>query len=183
VDCPDSPDPRSTLLERWQRNCLRSAIGNYDAANSYTRQNYCLGIPAILLSAVVGTSVFVALGTQVNPLIQILVGCVSVLATVLGALQTFLKWGELSSKHQAAAAEYNAIKRYIDQVLACHEAGDSIQEIQIEQIRTQMDTLARDAPNLPKSIWVAARSNVPLEQDRDTCDEQVGGDSKNANRD
>jgi hypothetical protein len=125
-----------------------------------------------LLSALVGTSVFAALGKQVDPLIQISVGIISILSTVLGALQTFLKWGELSSKHQAAGAEYNALKRFIDQVLACHAAGDPIENPQIEEIRTQMDTLARDTPSLPERIWKAARDKVPLEPRRATFNEQ-----------
>jgi hypothetical protein len=167
-------DPKRTLLKRWQRNCLRSSIGNYDAASMLKRRNYQLGVPAVFLTSIVGTSVFATLGTKVETYIQIIVGIISVLAAVLGALQTFLKWGELSSKHQAAAAEFNALKRYIDQILACHAAGDPIQDTQIDYVRTQMDMLARDTPELPNSIWIAARKKIPTEQERNLLNESAG---------
>jgi hypothetical protein len=81
-------DPRAQLLLRWLRNCLRAQIGNYEAAGLFTRRNYWLGVPAVLLSAAVGTSVFAALGKNVDPLIQMAVGAVSVLAAVLRAPNT-----------------------------------------------------------------------------------------------
>ena len=166
-----NPNERKiVLLARWQRNCQRSSIGNYDAANIYTRRNYFLGIPAALLSAIVGTSVFAALGKQVDTKIQITVGGISVLAAVLGSLQTFLKWGELASKHRAAAAEYNALKRFIDQILARQSNEDPIDETEMDKIRIQMDTLARDTPELPAKIWADARKKIPLEEDRTRTD-------------
>ncbi|MBT6096482.1 MAG: SLATT domain-containing protein [Rhodospirillaceae bacterium] len=170
-----SLDPNRRLLAHWRRNCLRSAIGNYDAASKYKQMNYRLGMPAIVLSTIVGTSVFAALSEEVNSatsfqvfggnisfqLIQVGVGVMSVLAAALGALQTFFKWGELSSKHQSAAAEYNAAKRYIDQLLARQEGGKGVKDSEINYVRQQMDTLSRDTPELPASIWKSARNQVP----------------------
>lgn len=155
------------LLVRWQTNCQRSAVANYDAANVSARKNYLLGVPAILFSAIVGTSVFAALvENEVSPVIQVFVGLVSMLAAVLSALQTFFNWGEVSSKHQAAAAEYNALKRRIDQILVFSQDGQAINEEEFDRIRSQMDTLARDTPTLPASIWARARRNIPIARDQ-----------------
>lgn len=49
------------LLECWRKNRPRSQIANYDAANSFSRRNYWLGIPVIVLSSIVGTTVFASL--------------------------------------------------------------------------------------------------------------------------
>nr|CAP47564.1 putative integron gene cassette protein [uncultured bacterium] len=158
-------DPRVQLLQRWLTNARRSQIANYEAANMYSRRNYGLGIPAVLFSAVVGTSVFAALGSSVSPEIQITVGIVSVIAAVLGALQTFLRWGELSSQCRSTAAEYGAIKREIGQIISFDESGGDIEEQSLSSIREKMDTLARDAPELPDHIWKRARVKVPLAAD------------------
>ena len=158
-------DPSVQLLQRWLTNARRSQIANYEAANMYSRRNYALGIPAVLFSAVVGTSVFAALGSSVRPGIQITVGIVSVLAAVLGALQTFLRWGERSSQCRSTAAEYGAIKREISQIISSHDSGRDFEDRAITSIREKMDTLARDAPELPDRIWKRARVNVPLAAD------------------
>jgi hypothetical protein len=156
-------DPRAQLLLRWLRNCLRAQIGNYEAAGLFTRRNYLLGVPAVLLSAAVGTSVFAALGSKnVDPLIQMAVGGISVLAAVLSALQTFFRWGELASKHRAAAAEYGAVKREIDELLARYAAGADVLDEDVTRVRERMDTLSRDVPELPESTWRRARVSIRL---------------------
>jgi hypothetical protein len=157
--------PQTELLLRWLTNCRRSQIANYTAAKNYLRGNYYLGVPAVLFSAIVGTSVFAALGTSVEKPLQILVGIVSVLAAVLGALQTFLRWGELASKCRATAAEYGGIKRQIEQLLVSAHSGTTIADDAVSHIREQMDTLARDAPDLPAKIWDEARRVVPYAAD------------------
>lgn len=154
-------DPRAQLLLRWLRNCLRAQIGNYEAAGLFTRRNYWLGVPAVLLSAAVGTSVFAALGKNVDPLIQMTVGAV-VLAAVLSALQTFFRWGELASNHRAAAAEYGALKREIDELLARYAAGADVLDEDVTRVRERMDTLSRDVPELPQSTWRKARASIRL---------------------
>jgi hypothetical protein len=155
-------DPRAQLLLRWLRNCLRAQIGNYEAAGLFTRRNYWLGVPAVLLSAAVGTSVFAALGKNVEnyPLIQMAVGAIAVLAAVLSALQTFFRWGDVASKHRAAAAEYGALKREIDELLARYAAGADVLDEDVTRVRERMDTLSRDVPELPESTWRKARASI-----------------------
>lgn len=155
---------RQELLERWQRNCLRSQIANYDAATFYKRNNHLFGVPTIIISAAVGTSIFAALGTNVNSIAQITVGIFSLLAAVLGALQTFFNWGDLSSKHQSTAAKYGALKRQIDQILAGHASGNHLTDEQLNHIRSQMDTLSLDTPEVPDRIWRRARNKIPTSQ-------------------
>lgn len=146
------------LLKRWRTNCNRSQIANYDAANRYSWRNYKLGVPTIILSTVVGTSVFAALGDKIDATYQITVGFLSVTAAVLAALQTFLKWGELAAKHSSTAAEYGSVKRQIDQILA---AESSLTEPTLRRVPEQMDTLAKEGPEVPRDIWKKARNTRP----------------------
>jgi len=66
----DLAKPTRALLARWRRNCLRSQIAHYRATAINTRCHFILGIPCVVLAAIVGTSVFAALGKQVNPTLQ-----------------------------------------------------------------------------------------------------------------
>ena len=146
------------LLKRWRTNCNRSQIANYDAASRYSWRNYKLGVPTVILSTVVGTSVFAALGDEIDTTYQIAVGFLSVTAAVLAALQTFLKWGELAAKHSSTAAEYGSVKRQIDQMLA---ADSNLSEQPLTRVREQMDTLAKESPEVPRDIWEKARKTKP----------------------
>lgn len=152
-------EPTQELLMRWRRNCLRSQIANYKAANQFTKRNYFLGIPSILFSTFVGTSVFATLQQEkLNMYFQISLGLVSVGAALLASLQTFFKWGELAAKFKSAGVEYGALKRDIDALLALEKP---IEESTITPIRLKMDTLSRDAPELPEKIWCQVRNELP----------------------
>ena len=149
------------MLMRWRRNCLRSQIANYSSANRFAKRNYFLGIPTVILSASVATSVFAALNQQIELCIQIVVGLVSVLAAVLAALQTFLKLDDLAAKHRSTAAEYGSVKRQLDQEIAKLGTGDSVLEQTINNIRERMDTLSKEGPIVPRDIWKKARDAAP----------------------
>lgn len=160
-------DERSTLtlLQHWRINCFRSQIANYDAAGYYSKMHYWLGVPTVILSAVVGTSVFATLGTEVKSIIQIAVGSISVLAATLAALQTFMNWDERATNCRTAAAEYGAVKRKIDQTLAAIPIGECVNDETINEIRKQMDELSQKSYGVPDFIWARARKKVPTVHD------------------
>ena len=149
------------MLSRWRLNCRRSQIANYDSANRFTNQNYLLGVPTVILSVIVGTSVFATLGNSVERYIQIIVGLVSLFAAVLAALQTFLKRDELASKHRWVAAEYGSIKRQLDQEIAKLEAREEVLQQTLDTIRERMDTPSKEGPVVPRGIWAKARATTP----------------------
>ena len=129
-----------SLIEHWGVNCQRSRLANYLAANAFSRSHVRLGIAAVALSAVVGTSVFASLGKQIDPLLQILVGALSVLAAVLAALQTFLKHGDRASAHRLIGARYGALARQTAAILAM---PSPIERNVVDEVRTQMDKKKR----------------------------------------
>lgn len=151
-----------TVLLLWQRNCKRSQIANYSAAARYLKRNYWLGIPTVVFSTIVGTSVFAALGEDsIKPGIQIAVGMISILSAVFAALQTFFKWGELAAKCQSTASSYGAVKRLITQLIA--GGREHITEDSVSGIRQQMDMLAREGPELPQDIWQRVRAETAID--------------------
>ena len=150
------------LLERWQANAKRSQIANYNAANKFSSLNLKLGIPTIIASAIVGTSVFASLQSEVATWAQITVGGFSVLAVVLASLQTFLKAEDKAAKHRAAAVEYGTVKRLIDELLSGEDISLDVLQDQVRHIRERLDDLSREVPVVPKKIWKKATKVVPL---------------------
>lgn len=149
-----------TLLMRWKNNCLRSQIANYDAANTFSRRNYWLGVPTIAITAVVGTAVFSSLkDSAADPLAVMFVGGISILASVLTSLQTFFHWGELAAAFRSTASAYGALKREIDEMLALEADVDARK---LSAIRETLDTLSREGPEVPRRIWERALKTIPI---------------------
>src|SRR5207342_170196 len=85
------------------------------------RRNLALWIPVVILTAIVGTALFgsLAASTETFPLgVRFAVGTISIVAAVLAATQTFLRFAERSERHAQAGDWYSAIRREIDELLA-----------------------------------------------------------------
>src|SRR6202012_1161862 len=96
--------------------CRSNQLQHYKAASHCDHVSYILGIPAVILSTVVGTTVFASLQKQVSFKIQLFVGAVSVFAAILAALQTFLRHSERAEKHRSAAASYGGLRKQIEAI-------------------------------------------------------------------
>jgi hypothetical protein len=145
------PQNSKELLEKWLRRLRESQFSHYEAAKSLSQSNYTLGIPAVILSTFVGTSIFASLGEALTPSIQILVGITSVLAATLSAVQTFLGFSERAAKHRAIASRYGSARRRIEEMLAI--LGESIPPEEISNLRREIDSIAEEAPDVSDRIW------------------------------
>lgn len=147
------------LLLRWRTKCRRNRAANYLAASTFSRRHTILGVSAATLSVVVGTSLFVTIASQPLQHLRIVAGCLSVLAAVLGALQTFLQYEGRSSAHRRTAARYGAFVRQIEVLLTVPEAPSPKA---LDELRIGLDQLAEDAPELPESARLRSLRDVPL---------------------
>jgi hypothetical protein len=146
------------LLRRWLQRLRESQFCHYEAASSLQRANYLLGIPVVVLAAIVGTSVFSSLESDPNTWMRIVLGLVSILAAVLASLQTFLGFAEKAEKHRASAARYGIARREVEELVAAGTTAGSGEGI--GHIRAQIDSLALDAPAIPDHIVRRARRKM-----------------------
>src|SRR5260370_4888437 len=80
------------LLRKWQKRARESQFSHYKAGSYFQHLHLWVGIPVVVLTTCVGTTVFATLQKQLDIGVQIGVGAVSVLAAVLAGLQTFLRF-------------------------------------------------------------------------------------------
>jgi len=151
-----------SLLNRWHLKCRRNRFANYSAANHFSKKHNQLGVLSVSISAIVGTSVFASLGKMVEPSVQISVGFISLVAAILTALQTFLKYGERSAKHRLIGARYGALVRQIEILSSNGQQDIDIREI--ERMKIDMDEVAEKAPELPEKIWKHSVDSFPSEE-------------------
>jgi len=140
------------LLEEWLFRIRRAQQAHYESATRFARLNYWLGVPAIALSAVVGTSVFAALGKETAISIKIAIGVASVTAAILMALQTFLNYPQRAEKHRSVATRYGTMRREIEKKLSFPLPKREL-EAYIETLQAQWNKCNEDCPTVPKRIW------------------------------
>jgi hypothetical protein len=147
------------LLEDWRERADATSKIHYAQANQLSALNLILGIPVVVLTTFVGTSVFATLQEPVNTGMRILVGVVSVTAAVLASLQTFLSFAERAEKHRQAAERWAAMRREITEILALHPSylatrGDP--KNYLDDLRKRMDEIAAESQEMPGRRWAHA---------------------------
>ena len=82
-------------VEQFQNFSIKKCNAHYLDAETYKRRNLKLGVTVTILMAVVVTSIFGTL-SQNDKIVWLVIatGTISVLASILSALQTFLKFSE-----------------------------------------------------------------------------------------
>ena len=143
----------SELILHWRFRNHRVQLAHYESARQFERIHLWLGLPAIALSTLVGTTVFATLSNAADVKVQIAVGFLSVGAAVLTGLQTFLKYSELSEKHRLAGAKFANLKHRIELLMAIPPSTEAELEAALISIEETWSKLREETPTLPTRIW------------------------------
>lgn len=137
-----------------------SIIGraHYIAWENAARKNKWLGIPVVITTTIVGTAIFGTLQKDDVPQAwKIAAGLFSLLAAVLSALQTTLKYSEQAEKYKTAGARYAAMRRRLDVFVLkyCDESEEkrhpALKELQ--EITEEFAKLAEESPSIPDKVY------------------------------
>lgn len=145
------PESVEYLLNGWLLHSHKARDRHDLASRTYAWGQYALGIPALIVSTVVGTSVFTALASKQVPALW--VGLLSISAAVLTALQTFVDFGGRSDKHRIAGVKYKATIRSLEYMLVRLSNQETISDDEITSLRTQLDNLEESAPVVMPRIY------------------------------
>lgn len=149
------------IANKYWHNAGRTGRAHYIAAEVYAKRHRAVGIPSVIFSTIVATSVFSTLNDSVDIRIRILTGVVALLAAILAALQAFLGYGDRAEKHRSAGARYGKVRRDIDIFLLKLKANGFANDAEainaLQQIGDEMGVLAADNPNLTEPIYQQAR--------------------------
>ncbi len=147
------------LVLAWIRRSRESQMAHYEMANIFARRDKWLGVPVILITSAVGTSVFASLAAStVEPWQKIVIGMLSVFAAVLSSLQTFFRYSELSEKHKMAAARFGAVRRKLETIFAGHT--EESESHYIGTLREELDKLAAESPHVPVRVFEVVQKHM-----------------------
>lgn len=141
------------LVKAWESelDVLKDAHGL--AARFYEKLHWRLGLPAVIVTAVLGAFVW----TESNPWTKmidsnLIAGLLSIVVLVLNAAQTFLKTDERSNRHKNAHDRYEGLLRELQRVVA---AGASQEELGAftADLQTRWNKISIEAPILRNAIF------------------------------
>lgn len=157
---PNLEDPMADILdkaERYRVRVHRKARSHFLSAKRAQRMHTYLGVPVVVTTTIVGTTIFATLSKQPDPKWQIAAGTLSILAAVLAALQTFFKSAETAEKHRVAGASYAALYGSFDLFLLKHKDSNPQNRLKlIEDLETlieQFNQLERDSLDVPDRLY------------------------------
>lgn len=159
---PDLDD----LLRKWQKQIAMRQRGHQQGERKYKNIYMGLGIPSIILAAIISAAVFGTFkncdcvgstnitifsdtGCSTDEWIRIISGIIALLSAVLTAVISFVDAGGVKEKHKSIADTYNQLSHQIDTILQTPVIlrGDPIAVVQ--DVRTTFDNTVKDSPYIP----------------------------------
>ena len=137
------------LINQWHWGLGNSHRAHYEAATYYERLHLWFGVPTVVLSAILGTTVFESLQHADVAWIKTLMAVLSVSMIALTSLQTFFKYSERAERHKTAAVQIGEVRRELEQKL---QFGP-IDEAFVKAIREKWDAADRQAPTFPPGLY------------------------------
>ncbi|MCZ2857241.1 SLATT domain-containing protein [Blastococcus sp. VKM Ac-2987] len=139
---------------------------HYRMALRMDRQERLLGVPVILLSTIVGTTIFATLQDEASAGWRIATGSLSVMAAALAALQTFFNFGGEAQRHAAAASGYARAWRHMWLFETRYKDGRRSRDAALEEFASllgEIDELEEHAPRISTKVWQKVKAEQAAE--------------------
>ncbi|MFY9824027.1 MAG: SLATT domain-containing protein [Thermoanaerobaculia bacterium] len=151
---PLNESSERAILKQWMGSLDLAQTAHYKTATQYESRHYQIGVPVVVMSTVVGTTVFTSLdGSHQGSLaISISVAVVSISAAVLAAIQTFFGYSVRAERHRVAAGRFGVLKRKIERILHFPMDEKEFKRLVLELVR-DWDELSKASPVVPQAIW------------------------------
>jgi len=150
-----------TRAKNYQKTYHDVARAHYIAANRYSALNRIFGVPVIVITAVVGTTIFATLNENPDPKWKIAAGLFSLAGTVLASLQTSLKFADTAQKHKEAGESYRVIQRRFGTFqLHFAEAGPDQRQaaiLEYERLMQRLEEIPKKFPPVPDWCYEKAK--------------------------
>jgi hypothetical protein len=145
--------PIRTLLQDWRDMALKASGRHSAACDRYEHMDSLYGIGSTVLTAIVGSTIFVTLQKTASETIRIVAGLVAAIAAVASGIQTAAKYGQLAERYRQASRHYATVARRIDEILADPPPDQAQMTTILDQLRKSLDDTGAMAPNVPPRIW------------------------------
>lgn len=150
--------------EVYRENALCTGLAHYKSAEKAERMHNWFGIPVVVTTTIVGTTLFVTISSEPGTLLRLVAGLTSLFAAVLASLQTFFKFSERSQKHKAAGANYSALRKEIEIFKLRYGENQNSDKggalLELDRIAKRLAELASSSPNVKDKTYKSARREI-----------------------
>jgi hypothetical protein len=144
--------------QRMEEALLYSSKGHFATSHFWHNFHLWVGIPMVVLSAVVGATAFAKLDPS-----HVAAGIISILIVALSGVMTFLNPNEKSSAHLNAGNNCDSLMNKIRIFWSIDCWKDESEEVLTERLKyfsEQKDKLNQSAPQIPRWAYMVAKKGI-----------------------
>jgi hypothetical protein len=144
------------VLDSWKRRAWASQIAHYKVASRLRVWSRLIGLPTVILTTVVGTSIFATIDQKtvdVDVRVRVIVGAITIGAAVFSGIQTFFGFAQRADQHVLAADWYSSIRRHIEQVKGTPRDWRHDPNEVLDSIRKEMNQVGSQFPEIGQRTW------------------------------
>jgi hypothetical protein len=148
--------------KRLEESTLFSMKGHHVAANGWSNRHLWLGMPTVIISALVGAATFSQYAKD-YPALGLIAGLLSIIVTVLSGITTFLNPNEKENAHLNAAHGFDKINndaRLFWSVDCWQEASDAVLTSQLKELVDRKNELNSSSPQIPDWAYQKAKAGI-----------------------
>lgn len=134
------------ILSDWKQRIASYQTGQYNQATYLEKRHYQLGIPAVVLAAIAGTTVFANLSKDFSTAARLTVAIISITTAILTALQTFLNYGKRAETYRAISHQFGTLRREIDVLEQFPPSTDDQMRDKLNEFNKRIADITKDAP-------------------------------------
>lgn len=159
---------KNKTLDQWLNGIRISHISHNRAAAHYTRMHKAFGIPVVIVTTAVGTTVFSSVGQhEQNVALTIITGLMSLAAAVLSTLQTFLGYSANAERHKISAAKYGMLRRELELFIEDPDVTKEAFKEFTQSFRIRWDAVDQESLPIPEQIHEKSLSQIKRLQEAD----------------
>jgi hypothetical protein len=162
------------VLRDWQARVTDFQTRQQLKGVALEKWHYYLGIPATILAAVAGTTVFANLSKSFSYNARVTVVVISVATAILTALQTFMNFGKRSEQHRDVSTRLGDVRRSFDIELQFPPETVAEKRAALEKLNKEIGAVTKDAPLVHVPIFEQKPESGPESRTIKTHEENSG---------
>jgi len=144
----------ANLIRQRYEEVYRNEQARYQCAKEYRRLHYWLGIPTVIITAAISSSLFYLLENNATQYQKLILAAISAIAAILVSIQTFLEPSKLAEKNVDCGRGLYGLRMKLENFMAkLDSVGDREAEQFLEQTSTEMEKISAGVPEIPTRIW------------------------------
>jgi D-aminopeptidase len=148
--------------KRLEESTLYSFKGHHCAARGWTNRHLWLGIPTVIISAIIGAAAF-SQYTKEYTLVGIIAGFMAIAVAILSGVTTFLNPNDKESAHISAAHAFdklNGDSRLFWSIECWQEPSDEVLTSQLRELVDRRHELNSSSPQIPPWAYKEAKAGI-----------------------